>query len=1163
MEPPVTGPAPKTGFGQAWVDPLLLPVRAPSMVRLLERIREGGRSLVLSGPTGSAAHLCLYLIARETSGSLLVITPNDSTAERLVADLRSLATLIPPDRGEGLEVAGFPSLGTDPYQGLPVHPQSAWERVDFLCRLRKGARGIFICSVTSLLPPLMPPGVFAESMVRLKEWQDAGLDRLQARLVANGYTRVDMVTQRGEWSRRGGILDIHPAGSNHPIRVELFGDQVESIRTFDPWTQMSLDRKSEVEIPPMREFSLTSVHVERLMEILDPEDRPARETGIESRAEALRDRGYFMGAEMLAGLIYPEKHTVFDYLGSPAVVVVDRPDEVAETVTRAVAGIRQRYGEEIDPGLPPPDRIFLTAEEVLERINQADLVVDSLTDPDRPGEVYGLSSRSQGIVPGRIPELLKHLRVSLREGWWEVLVLETSGRLERLREILTEEDLPIGPVVGGESGGIFLVQGKLGEGFQIPEVRLGVYTEREIFGAARRPAPPPRRSAFHSDFRDLRPGDLVVHVEHGIGRFLGLERLPGNGNSEGEFLGLEYRAGDRLYLPIDRLDLLQRFTGSGESGPSLDRLGGKSWEKTKSKVRQAMREMAGELLELYAGRKAIPGHQFSEDSPWQRELEDAFPFEETPDQARAIEEAKRDMQDPTPMDRLVCGDVGFGKTEVALRCAFKAVMDGKQVAILVPTTVLAFQHFLTFGERFSAFPVRVEMLSRFRGPREQKAILKDLAAGRVDILIGTHRILSRDVEFPSLGLLIIDEEQRFGVTHKERIQTLRRQVDVLTMTATPIPRTLQLSLAGIRDLSMIETPPRDRLEIQTSVVPFREGILVSAIQSELARGGQIYFVHNRVESIGSMAELIRRICPGIRLGIAHGQMAERLLEKTMLAFVRGEFDLLLSTTIIENGLDIPNVNTLIVNRADRFGLAQLYQLRGRVGRSHHRAYAYLLVPSYRTLTPNARKRLKVLQEFTELGSGFRIAAMDLEIRGAGSVLGHKQHGHIASVGFETYVRLLENAVKELKGEKVVTDHRPDLNLRIEYNLPEDYVGDPHHRLFLYKKISSARTGEEMDGIRKELEDSFGRLPPQGIILFDLARLRLEANSQYLKSIDYTGGTLRFRFTDIPEGFQQRLVRRLTREPHWRLTPRGVLVVPAPGEPEDRIRIARAALKDLL
>ena len=653
-----------------------------------------------------------------------------------------------------------------------------------------------------------------------------------------------------------------------------------------------------------------------------------------------------------------------------------------------------------------------------------------------------------------------------------------------------------------------------------------------------------RVRSFLSDFRDLKVGDLVVHEEHGIGRFEGLETLE-VGGSRREFMVLVYQGGDKLKVPVEAFDRVQKYASAEGARPIVDKLGSGSWEKVKKRVRRAMRDMAAELLRLYAERKARPGHAFTGESPWQREFEESFEYEETLDQASAIADVASDMASESPMDRLICGDVGYGKTEVAMRAAMRAVLDGKQVAVLAPTTVLAFQHWKTFRKRFAPFPVTVEMVSRFRPPKEIKKVVADTAAGKVDILVGTHRLLSRDVSFKDLGLLVIDEEQRFGVAAKERLKQLRRTVDALTLSATPIPRTLQMGLAGIRDMSVIETPPKDRLAIQTSIVRFSTDVIVTAIRQELARDGQVYFVHNRVESIYSMASLVQRLVPEARVVVAHGQMAEGELEKSMLAFVEGRADVLVATTLIENGLDIPRANTMIINRADRYGLAQLYQLRGRVGRADRRAYAYLLVPPGAVLSEVARKRLAAIREFSELGAGFRIAALDLELRGAGNLLGGEQSGHIQAVGLDLYVKLLEQTILELKGESAPEQARATLNLKVDLRIPEDYVPEVHQRMALYKRASQVRSPGEITALRDEVRDRYGALPAQVEALLGYAGLRLRAESVGVVQADLAGSALHLRFgpnLPLPPEAVVATVRRLAGAT---LTPQGVLRVPVP------------------
>ena len=736
-----------------------------------------------------------------------------------------------------------------------------------------------------------------------------------------------------------------------------------------------------------------------------------------------------------------------------------------------------------------------------------------------------------------------------------VVSAASTGELERFADICHEYDLPysVGELeenvtvtrLAQESSGsnapaMVLVKAPLAEGVVFPEARIAFYGNADLFET-----PPqlqrsrPKTASFFSDFSDLKPGDFVVHVDHGIGQFEGLRQVVVEG-AAGEFMLLKYAGDAKLYVPLARLDLIQKYQSLGGVEPALDRLGATLWEARKTRVRKSVNDMAEQLLALYAERKTAPGHAFPKDSNWQHEFEDAFEFEETADQARAIDDVKRDMESPLPMDRLLCGDVGYGKTEVAMRSAFKALADSKQVAVLAPTTVLAFQHLETFRRRFAAFPVRIEMLSRFRTAKEQKKALEELEAGKVDVVIGTHRLLSKDVKFHDLGLLVVDEEQRFGVAHKERLKEIRKNVDVLTMSATPIPRTLHMSLVGLRDMSVIETPPRDRLAIQTTVSPFSETLVQRVIEEELSRGGQVFFVHNRVESIASLASMVQRLVPRARVVVGHGQMHESALEKVMLKFIRNEADVLVSTTIVENGLDIPRANTILINRADRMGLSELYQLRGRVGRSNQRAYAYLLIPPEGSLTPIARQRLAALQEFSDLGAGFRIAALDLELRGAGNLLGGEQHGHIEAVGFDMYCQMMERAVAERKGEPVAPERRATLNLGQDIRIPAEYIENENLRLRIYKRIAGVTSEAMRDEVRKELDDRFGPPPPAVVNLLDYAVLKALAEKLLVANVDRRGDQLAIKFyEDTPLG-PERLVKLIGKRRDMRLDPAGTL-----------------------
>ena len=863
-------------------------------------------------------------------------------------------------------VLPFSSPEVDPYRGMTPHLDVASSRARALAALALGQARIVVASALSLLPRLSPPDRLLLAAVDLRRGGSSSPTDLADRLVDAGFSRADPVEAHGEFCGRGGLVDMFPAGATFPIRVEFVGDRIESLRRFDPATQRSVATLDQVSISPLTDQ----------LHYLAGNTDPARDEPSLDRTATFDDYVRRAGARF----------------------IVSQPLETADRLRRGVEQVRSSYADAAarnDPA-PPPDMLQVDDEEAAAWLAGA-TTLDTLTIDDGPGNgATSAGHRHVSCQPamefrGRLRDWVANVEQSRDRRDVQVFVAETAGRTERIVELLAEHGLVGVPLEGAEdtaSATVLVATGILSRGFRLPAARLQIYAETDLF-EAEHVVRHQRRSvakSFLSDFRDLKVGDHVVHVDHGVGEFVGLRQLTvPETRGRHEFVELRYSRGDKLLVPVEQLELLQKYTGAAH--PKLDRLGGTTWARTKTRVRKSMRDMTEELLKLYATRQALPGHAFSPDTHWQQEFEAAFEYELTPDQQSALKDIKRDMERSSTMDRLLCGDVGYGKTEVALRAAFKALMDGKQVAVLTPTTVLAFQHGETIRERFASFPVRVAVLSRFLGRSEQKALLADLEAGRLDLIVGTHRLLSRDVKFRDFGLLIVDEEQRFGVAHKERIKQMRRQVDVLTLTATPIPRTLNMSLAGIRDMSVIETPPKDRMAIQTSVVRFDPQLIARAIRTELGRGGQVYVVHNRVESIDSIAGLIGRLVPEARLAVAHGQTSEVALEKTMIAFVAHEYDVLVATTIIENGLDIPNVNTIVVNHAERYGLAQLYQLRGRVGRSDRRAYAYLVVPADNALSPVARQRLAAIREFSDLGSGFRVAALDLEIRGAGNLLG--------------------------------------------------------------------------------------------------------------------------------------------------------------------------------
>ncbi len=975
-------------------------------------------------------------------------------------------------------VLPFPSQQVDPYRGMTPHFRVAAVRARALHAAATGTARLIVASAPALLPRLSPPARLLQASLEIRTGTEIEPLALADLLVDAGFTREDPVDEPGAFAIRGGIVDIFPAGDTEPVRIEFIGDMVESLRRYDPATQRSTGSTDQVLLVPVRER-------------------------FDDETESTSALEFFGAARGLQ-------------------ILVSEFEEVEAQARKIRGQLEVSYGEAAGRGhvvARPPDEAFVTWDEIAERAVHAPRFEELAIEADA-GDATDAGIRHVSCQPalefkGRVNDWVVDLRQARARGDAVLFIAKSHGLAERAVEILQEYDILAIPVERAEDAhhaAVLVGVGSLSRGFRLAEAALQIYVETDVFEEERR-APEQRRSAskaFLSDLRDLKVGDLVVHVDHGIGEFIGLKQLGVRGTADAqEFLELRYHGEDKLFVPVERLDLIQKYTGG--TRPALDRLGGTTWEKAKTRVKKAMRDMAGELLKLYAQRKAVPGHAFAPDTHWQEEFEDAFPYEPTVDQAAAIADVKRDMESSLPMDRLLCGDVGYGKTEVAMRAAFKAVMDGKQVAVLAPTTVLAFQHAKTLRERFAGFPVSIDVVNRFRTAQETKAIIAGVEAGKIDIIVGTHRLLSKDLVFKDLGLLVVDEEQRFGVSHKERIKQMRRRVDVLTMTATPIPRTLNMSLVGIRDMSVIETPPKDRLSIQTNVVKFDSPVIERAIRNEMARGGQVYFVHNRVESIFSIGNLLQRLVPEARIAIGHGQMAEHELEKAMLSFVERRADILLSTTIVENGLDIPNANTIIINRADRYGLAQLYQLRGRVGRSDRPAYAYLLIPPQESLSPVARKRLSAIREFSDLGSGFRVAALDLEIRGAGNLLGGEQSGHIDSVGFEMYMKLLEETVRELKGEELEDDFRATVNLRVDLKIDESYIPDMNQRLMVYRKVAAARTEKEFESTLEEMRDRYGAPPDAVLNLAEYGRIRIMADRLGIETIDREGRLVVLKF----------------------------------------------------
>ncbi len=981
---------------------------------------EGHACLRVAGLAGSARPLAVAELLHAHPRPAVVVVRSMVDAHRWAQDLKFF----------GAPVLEFPEREPRLWRG-GHHREADAERAVIARRLGAGDPVVVVATPAGLDTPLPPPAEFTARTLRIGTGDRLERELLLEAFETAGYERTETVVEVGQWSVRGGIVDVFVPSHPSPVRLEFFGDDVESIRRFDPTTQRSTETLDELLVLPL--------------------GAPADE----------------------AGAAY-----LLDYVPASAPMILDAPALLDETSEEA-------------PGRRPLG-VVLGERPRLE----LELVAGT-------GAEHALDTQEVPRFTGHFVQLTEALGRWRAEGFTVRLVVADEHQAEHLRQILRDHDAEV-PIVATidapESPAI--VVGECSAGIAVAAVGLVLLTETEIFGARRRALRRPKyqRGAALTAFTDLEVNDLVVHEDHGIGRYLGL-RTMAVGDREGDFLLLEYSEGGRLYVPVERLDLVSKYLGGDAGTARLDRMGGASWQRVKESVRAALREMAEELLKLYAQRAVAQGHAFTGDSPWQREFEAAFRFEETPDQLRAIEEVKRDMQATRPMDRLVAGDVGYGKTEVALRAAFKVVADGHQVAVLVPTTVLAQQHWSTFTDRFGPFPAKVELLSRFRSPKEQKAVVEGLRQGSVDVVIGTHRLLSKDVVFKNLGLMIIDEEHRFGVAHKERMKQLRASVDVLALTATPIPRTLYMSLSGVRDMSVIETPPLDRLPIETVVRRFSKAVIKDALERELARGGQVFFVHNRVQSLVSMARFIQELVPEARVIVGHGQMSERELEATMVRFVSGQADILVSTAIVESGLDIPASNTIIINRADRFGLAQLYQLRGRVGRERLQAYCYLLVPADGRVDEQAQRRLRALQELTELGSGFKLALRDLEIRGAGNLLGAQQHGHIAAVGYDLYSKLLAEAVQELGGDKTGAAVEPVISVSVEGFLPEEYVPEVNQRLAFYKRLAGATGDAEVADLRAELQDRFGPLPEPADQLLDIVRIRSAARTLGVERVE--------------------------------------------------------------
>ncbi|MDP9208741.1 MAG: transcription-repair coupling factor [Actinomycetota bacterium] len=1086
-------------------------------------------------------------IAHAGGRLVVVTTATTADAEALAADV---AAFLGPD-----SAAAFPAWETLPHERLSPRSETVATRLRLLHRLSQPeADGLKLLTVPAraMMQPLAP-GLDVVDPVRVAAGDRVELEELLERLVAAGYTRTDMVERRGEVAVRGGLVDFFPPGEDHPVRVELWGDEVESIRAFAVSSQRSLTELPEVEAWPCREVRLGEAERGRARQLAA--EVPVAGDLLAQVAEGLDVEG----VESLLPLLFDRLQPLPAYLPGDAVLVLVDPkrtlDRAEEVRSQADEAAQASWGSAAEGATAPVEGVaYLPLERVLEEAGRAVVRLG----PFDSGQAAAVRIDASAIEPYRanVTRVAADARDLVAAGATVLLCTEGAGPAQRLVEVLREEGLTVPDLatelLPGPGPGVLVGTAPLLTGFRLPSLRLALVAEGDLYGTRRQTReqarmPSSRSRAKHAGGQlaldELQPGDIVVHAVHGIGRYVGMEHRS-VGGAERDYLVLAYDQGDKLYLPSEQVELISRYVG-GEH-PKLSRLGSREWDRQKARVRKKVREMAAQLVRLYSARMASPGHAFGPDAPWQRELEDAFPFTETPDQLTAIEEIKADMEAPVPMDRLLCGDVGYGKTEVAVRAAFKAVMDGKQVGILVPTTLLAQQHMAVFSERFAPFPVKVAVLSRFQSRQEQEDVVAGMADGTVDVVIGTHRLLSTDAKWSDLGLVVVDEEHRFGVSHKEHLKQLRTEVDVLTLTATPIPRTMEMAISGIRDMSVMETPPEERHPVLTFVGAYDQGTVANAIRREMLREGQTFFVHNRVDSIDRVAYQVRQAIPEARVAVAHGQMDEDQLERVMLDFWDKQHDVLVCTTIIESGIDIPTANTLIVDRADTLGLAQLYQLRGRVGRSRDRAYAYLFYPPERSITETSHQRLATVATHQDLGSGMAIAMKDLEIRGAGNLLGADQSGHVALVGYDMYMQLLAEAVAELRGRPIEVPKELKLEVPVDAHLPAAYVPRERLRLEAYRRLGGARVVSEVEALGAELADRYGPPPTPVRNLLQLAGVRAQATAVGLTEVVCFGGRARlFPVDDLPESKQVRL-DRLFPGAIWKQAER-TLLVPLPKE----------------
>lgn len=1100
-------------------------------IRTIEEFLQQRKGPILAyGLTDSQkAHIAHYIMTKFNK-KVLVIAPDEVEARKIYEDLYSFnfgnASLFP--KREALF-----------YKIDAASQEVVSQRLQVIKKLSEGSPHAVVTSIDAAVGKLIPMDLFKKYQFVFKLGDTVNLEEVMKNLVTMGYERVQMVEGKGQFSVRGGIIDVFPPTEEYPWRIELFDDEIDSIRTFDVITQRSLENIDKINIFPATEFIAEAEHIKKgisavsnylnsyLSKIKKSKSGIAEklQQKFEEIMEEITEAKRVENIHELIDYFYDDVYSIVDYMGEEAVIILDESSRIKQRVNNLQMEFNENFKVLLEKGevLPEQSKLFFDYDEILKRVkNNFLLIMNTLAKPEnelQPQTIVNFISRSMHPFHGKMDILVDDLKYYKNTGY-KVLLL--SGNQERARILKdTLESFNIDTVVIKDSeydiqkGQVVIYPASVSKGFEYVDAKFAVISDGEIFGQTKRSKKTIKikNADKIKSFTELEVGSYVVHVNYGIGKYEGIEKIKVDGIIR-DYLKIIYAGGDTLFVPVEQLDLVQKYVGPTDNPPKLNKLGGSEWIRAKRKAKKAVEDIAKDLIKLYAKRQIAKGHAFSPDTPWQKEFEEQFPYEETEDQLRCIKEIKEDMEKDRPMDRLLCGDVGYGKTEVALRAAFKAVADGKQVAFLCPTTILAYQHYTNFIERFKEFPVKIEMLSRFRTPKEQAQIIKSLAEGTIDIIVGTHRLLQSDVKFKDLGLLIIDEEQRFGVVHKEKIKKLKENIDVLTLSATPIPRTLHMSLIGIRDMSILENPPEDRFPVETYVMEFNEELIKDAILREIGRGGQVYFVYNRVNGIEKMASLVKDLVPSCRVAVAHGQMEENQLEKVMIDFLNGEYDVLVTTTIIETGLDIPNVNTIIVYDADKLGLSQLYQLRGRVGRSNRLAYAYFTYRKDKVLSEVAEKRLEAIKEFTEFGSGFKIAMRDLEIRGAGNLLGAEQHGHIDAIGYDLYLKLLEEAIRNLKGEAPKEEIITTIDIKINAYIDSSYIEDENLRLEMYKKIASIESREDMMEISEELVDRFGDYPKPVEALLEIAYLKAIASQVNITEITEKGNIVILKFKDI-------------------------------------------------